>query len=51
MPHNTHVVNALNDEFYSFSTSAVDQEEIIVGRPYGGLTILWRKSINHMCSY
>ena len=49
MPHNTHVFNGLNDDFYSFSISAVDQEEFIVGRPYGGLTILWRKSVDHMC--
>ena len=33
MQHITGVFDTLNDDFESFSISAFDQEEIIVGRP------------------
>ena len=49
MPHNLGIFDDLKSDFYSFSISAVDDGEILTGRPYGGLTILWRKSIEPMC--
>ena len=39
----------LNEHFLSFSISAVDSVELLTGRPYGGLSILWRMSIENMC--
>ena len=47
MQHNTNIFENLNEDFCSFSSSAVEPGEILMGRPYGGLTILWRKSIDY----
>ena len=49
MPHNLGVFDNVHSDFFSFSTSAVDDGEILAGRPYGGLTILWRKCIEPVC--
>ena len=39
-------LNSLHTDFYSFSSSPLDlREGIIVGRPYGGLGILYRKNL------
>ncbi len=41
----------LHSEFYSRGISAMDSSKgIHRGRPYGGLAILWRKSLNALCS-
>ena len=49
MPHDLHVFDQIDDGFNSFAISAVDDGVILRGRPHGGLTILWRKSLNHYC--
>ena len=46
MPHDLSVLNSVSDEFHALGSSTVDVErEILRGRPYGGTTILYRKSI------
>ena len=40
MPLNLCVLDKVHSDFFSFSTSAVDDEEILAGRPHGGLTVL-----------
>ena len=50
MPHDLNVFDGLGEHFVSFSISAVDSGELLNGRPFGGLSILWRKSIDNMCS-
>ena len=38
-------------EFYIKAVSAMDTSAgIISGRPYGGLAIMWRKSLGHICT-
>ena len=38
------------EDFYARSVSAMDQSEnLLSGRPYGGLAILWRKNIENLC--
>jgi hypothetical protein len=41
---------SLHSEFYAKGITAIDHEtDIHVGRPHGGLAILWRKSISKFC--
>jgi exonuclease III len=41
----------LNDDFYYKGISAMDTEkDVISGRPYGGLGLLWRKTFGSKCS-
>ena len=49
MPHELGAFDTVNADFYSFSVSAVNDSEILIGRPHGGLSILWRKSLGSMC--
>jgi hypothetical protein len=43
--HDFHIFNCIND-FDSLSVSAMDaSKELFKGRPHGGLTILWRRSL------
>ena len=47
MPHNLCTLHSIHDSFYGDGVSAVHTENgILVGRPYGGVAILWRKSLN-----
>ena len=47
MPHDLHKVKKVHKDFYGDAISAVNDEEgIHIGRPPGGLAILWRKSLN-----
>ena len=48
--HDLNVFDSLGDQFSSFSTSSVDDGELLIGRPHGGLTIIWRKSIGALCN-
>ena len=50
MPHNTDFLNDIHVDFNAHSISAVSCSEILVGRPYGGLSILWRKKYDVFCS-
>ena len=46
MPHNMNILHSMHDSFY---VDAVNTENgILVDRPYGGVAILWHKSLN-MC--
>ena len=46
-PHNLCMLKKLNVEFHGDGISAIDTSSgIITGRPYGGLGVLWRKSLN-----
>ena len=49
MPHDLHLFDQIDNEFTSHAISSVDIRQILVGRPHGGLTILWRKNIAHLC--
>ena len=44
LPHNIGSLDGMHRDFEAYSISAVDCTEALVGRPYGGLSILWRKS-------
>ena len=47
MPHELSVLNSVHQDFNKHSISAVDTEQsILISRPYGGLTILYRKHLN-----
>ena len=40
----------LNSEFLCISVSGFDDKEVLLGRPYGGFSIFWRKSIKAVFS-
>ena len=46
--HDLSIFDSLNEHVLSFSIPAVDSGELLTGRQYGGLSILWRKSIDIM---
>ena len=40
------MLNQLHDDFQSFGVSAMKTDErIVVGRPFGGVSVLWKKSL------
>ena len=44
-------LNSIDDNFYASGISAMDSGlEVHKGRPYGGLGILWKKSLGQVCS-
>ena len=45
LPYDIGLLDTISSYFKSFSISAVDMSESLVGRPYGGLSVLWRKKI------
>ena len=45
MPHILGVFDNIHSAFFSFSTSAVDDVEILAVGPYGGPTVFCRKCI------
>lgn len=46
LPHDLNFVHEIDKDFECFAKSAVDTSVgILRGRPYGGLAILWRKSL------
>ena len=49
LTHDVSTFENLNENFFSFSISAVDSGELLTGRPYGELSILRRQSIDNMC--
>ena len=47
LPQNLCTLHEIHDSFYGDGISAVKTDEgILVGRPHGGLAVLWRKSLN-----
>ena len=50
-PYELNILNDVHDKFTSFSLSSVDTSgDILVGRPYGGVSILWDKAISPFSS-
>ena len=47
MPHDLNILTAVHKDFDGYSTSAVDCTQELIGRPYGGLSILWRKNMSN----
>ena len=45
MPHETNALDNVHPDFNNYSISSVDAGSVLVGRPYGGLTILYRKNL------
>ena len=46
LPHDLQFLSNICDDFASTGTSAVDTSAgILRGRPYGGVALLWRKSV------
>ena len=47
MPHETSLMNSIHADFSHYSLSSVDiQSSVLIGRPYGGLTILFKKHLS-----
>ena len=46
LPVDQNLLDSVSSEFCSFSSSSVDMNELLQGRPYGGLSFLWRKSLD-----
>ena len=50
LPFETNSLKSVHNDYESFSQSSVNiHNSLLVGRPYGGLSILWRSSLSHMC--
>lgn len=46
LPHDLTMLTTVADEFGGTGTSAVDTSAgLLRGRPYGGVALLWRKSV------
>ncbi|KOB57917.1 reverse transcriptase, partial [Operophtera brumata] len=46
LPHDLSMLTTIADEFGGTGTSAVDTSAgLLRGRPYGGVALLWRKSV------
>ena len=51
MPHESDMLSTLSSDHYAKGVYAVDpSQKLIAGRPFGGLAILWRKSLGRFCS-
>ena len=50
LPHNLSTLNSVNAHFNVCSISAVDVGVNLVGRPYGGVSIMWRKDLDSSCT-
>ena len=49
-PHEFVKLSNIHRSFHAFSLSSMDMGTgLVVGRPRGGLSILWRKSLSHLC--
>ena len=48
-PSEINLLDRVHNEFLAFSISAVNDSELLVGRPFVGLSILWRKCIDSSC--
>ena len=47
--HNLHFINSIHSDFYAGGCTSVDSSErVIMGRPYGGLCIMWRKPLGSL---
>ena len=48
-PDNLNLLDSVHTDFCSHSVSAVDLGQPLIGRPYGGLSILWRRGLGMKC--
>ena len=49
LPNELHLLSAIHSDFFAFSHSSVDlSSDILVGRPFGGTAILYRKQLAHV---
>ncbi len=49
LPNELNILNNINTEFISHGYSSVNiSDSVLVGRPYGGTAILFRKSLSHL---
>ena len=49
-PTDLTLLDSVHGDFCSASQSSIDMENFIVGRPFGGLSILWRKCLEPFVS-
>ena len=42
------ILSTVHSKFHGFEVSAIDSSKILFGRPFGGVAILWRKSLNNL---
>ena len=50
LPNELSVLDNINPTYNYFSLSSVDVESgVLVGRPYGGISVLWEKNLSSMC--
>ena len=42
-------IDSVSKQNNSYAISFVDPGELLCGRPYGGLTNIWRKNIDYLC--
>ena len=48
-PHDLAICDSIHEDFRTFSTSSMQvTDQIIAGRPKGGLSFLWHKSLDNM---
>lgn len=48
LPFELNLLSSIHPDFYGFGTSAVDTSvDVLIGRPYGGTGILYRKHLAH----
>ena len=44
------LLSDISQDHYALDTSSINcSQSILTGRPHGGLAILWRKSLSHLC--
>ena len=50
LPTDLDILNNVDKDFHSFSLSSVDTgDRILIGRPYGGVSILWKRDLSPVC--
>lgn len=50
LPYKISLLNTMDTNFTLFSLSAGSLEDVLSGRPFGGVSLLWKKSMGHSCS-
>jgi exonuclease III len=51
LPYELGMLNNLHEDFVGRGWSAVDVSKKLVGRPYGGLAVLWRSVLINKCEF
>ena len=50
-PKNIAILGDLHDDYGFSGTSAIDEQRLLTGRPYGGTAVLWRKELNRFVTH